>query len=136
MRNRGGPKPGTAPMGGAKRDDPRERLARQIQKINEGFWGTLHANTMDKSQYNQLMKSKEAQSFGALGPQNSLTKGMLAARTANSFLNASESSSLAFDLMQQGNAYAQQQNIGGSLATGKQNAIKLSQLAHMTQQER
>ena len=45
------------------------------------------------------MKSKEAQSFGALGPQNSLTKGMLAARTANSFLNASESSSLAFDLM-------------------------------------
>ena len=51
MRQRGGPKPGTAPMDD-KRDDPRERLARQIQKINEGFWGTLHANTMDKSKYN------------------------------------------------------------------------------------
>jgi len=50
--------PSTAP--GGKRDDPRERLARQIQKINEGFWGTLHANTMNKTKYNQLMKSKEA----------------------------------------------------------------------------
>ena len=48
--------------------------------------------------YNQLMKSKEAQSFGTLGPQNSLTKGMLAAKTAN-FLNASESSSQAYDIM-------------------------------------
>ena len=55
---------------------------------------------MDKSMYNQLMKSKEAQSFGALGPQNSLTKGsMLAGKTANSFLNASESSTQALDYM-------------------------------------
>ena len=46
------------------------------------------------------MKSKEAQSFGALGPQNSLTKGsMLAGKTANSFLNASESSTQALDYM-------------------------------------
>lgn len=54
MRTRAGSKPGTAPMKGPgnERDDPRERLARQIQKINEGFWGTLHANTMNKSMYN------------------------------------------------------------------------------------
>jgi len=66
--------PATAP--GGARDDPRERLARQIKKINESFWGTLHANTMHKTQFNLLMKSKEAQSFGSLGPKNALTTGM------------------------------------------------------------
>ena len=51
---------------------------------------------MNKSKYNQLMKSKEAKSFGTLGPQNSLTKGMLAGQTATSYnLHGSDSTSLA-----------------------------------------
>lgn len=49
---------------------------------------------MHKSQYNQLMKSKEAQSFGTLGPNNSITMNMHIAHTNNTFLNASESHSL------------------------------------------
>jgi len=31
---------------------------------------------MHKTQFNLLMKSKEAQSFGSLGPKNALTTGM------------------------------------------------------------
>ena len=53
----------------------RERMARQIQRVNDSFWGTLHANTMHKRTYNDLLRSKEAASFGTLGPSNSLTKG-------------------------------------------------------------
>ena len=92
MRQRGPPQ--TAP--GGVRDDPRERLARQIQKINEGFWGTLHANTMNKSTYNNLMTSKEAQSFGSIGPSQSLTKGMnLGYTNLNNFNTSAQSSAAA-----------------------------------------
>ena len=41
------------------------------------------------------MKSKEAQSFGTLGPNNSITMGMQLAHTNNTYLHASESHSLA-----------------------------------------
>ena len=37
--------------------DPRERIAAQIRKTNEGFFGTLHANIMHKNEYNKLMNS-------------------------------------------------------------------------------
>lgn len=91
MRQRGPPQ--TAP--GGVRDDPRERLARQIQKINEGFWGTLHANTMNKSHYNNLMTSKEAQSFGSIGPSQSLTKGGNMNFGLNNFNSSAQSSAAA-----------------------------------------
>ena len=62
------------------------------------------------------MKSKEAQSFGTLGPQNSMTKNMMMG-TTKSFLHASDSSSLAFNK----NPY--QQNIGIQ-ANASQNTVK------------
>ena len=71
---RGGTALGSTASGGP-REDARERLARQIQKVNAGFWGTLHANTMHKSQYNQLINSKEAQRL--VPAHGFLQRGML-----------------------------------------------------------
>ena len=34
-----------------EKEDMRERFVQQKQKVNEGFWGTLQANTMHKETY-------------------------------------------------------------------------------------
>ena len=55
---------------------------------------------MHKSHYNQLMRSKQAQSFGTLGPDNQMTRGLSQyGRTggATSFLHPSDSSQIALN---------------------------------------
>jgi len=48
---------------------------------------------MNKSQYNNLMTSKEAQSFGSIGPSQSLTKG--GNHNLNLFNSSAQSSAAA-----------------------------------------
>ena len=63
---------------------------------------------MNKTTFNELMQSKEAQSFGTLGPQNSMTRTRMMGKTATSFLHASDSSAMGLDTAGQ----AAQQNVG------------------------
>jgi len=45
----------------ANNRDPRLKLTDQIQKVNNTFYTTLNANTLNKNQYDALVSSTQAQ---------------------------------------------------------------------------
>ena len=60
-----------------EREDMRERFVQQKQKVNEGFWGTLQANTMHKDTYMQLLNSKDARGHGGVNYKGSAAPNSL-----------------------------------------------------------